>query len=76
MATVHTTPRTDAWTKPSLRRLIEQGDTFVTCAELVTSRGLITERRGRKVLSLARALAEHPQVHALSITDNPAATPC
>ena len=65
------TPRTDAWTKPSLRRLLEQSETFVTCAELVTSRGLITERRGRKVLSLARALAEHPQVHALSITDNP-----
>ncbi len=71
MATAHTTPRTDAWTKPSLRRLLEQRETFVTCAELVTSRGLITERRGRKVLSLARALAEHPQVHALSITDNP-----
>src|SRR5205823_4477053 len=40
-------------------------------AELVTSRGLITERNGRRVLQLARSLSEHPRFHALSITDNP-----
>jgi len=37
----------------------------------VTSRGVITERRGRRVLELARKLAEHPRIHGLSITDNP-----
>ena len=60
-----------AWIKPSLRHLLEATDTFVTCVELVTSRGLITERNGRQVLALARRLTEHPQVHGLSITDNP-----
>ena len=42
-----------AWTKPSLRHLLEATDTFVTCVELVTSRGLITERNGRQVLALS-----------------------
>jgi methylenetetrahydrofolate reductase (NADPH) len=44
---------------------------FVIAAELVTSRGLINEQRGARVLSLARALAEHPRIDVLSITDNP-----
>ena len=44
----------DAWQKPSLRYLLEETDTFVTCVELVTSRGTITERDGRRVLELAR----------------------
>ena len=60
-----------AWQKRSLRHLLQETDTFVTCVELVTSRGVITERDGRKVLELARGLSEHPEVHALSITDNP-----
>lgn len=60
-----------AWQKHSLRHLLQETDTFVTCVELVNSRGVITERRGRLVLKLARELAEHPRVHALSITDNP-----
>ncbi len=60
-----------AWQKKPLRHLLETTDTFVHIVELVTSRGLITERDGRKVLALARRLAEHPQFHALSITDNP-----
>ncbi|MDE0298805.1 MAG: methylenetetrahydrofolate reductase C-terminal domain-containing protein [Candidatus Poribacteria bacterium] len=60
-----------AWQKRPLRHLIEETDTFVTCVELVTSRGVITERSGRRVLELARKLTEHPRVHALSITDNP-----
>ncbi len=60
-----------AWHKPSFRDLLEEAESFVTCVELVTSRGLITERNGRRVLTLARRLAEHPLVHALSITDNP-----
>ena len=60
-----------AWAKTGFRHLLEQTDEFVTCVELVTSRGLITERNGRRVLTLARRLAEHPGIHALSITDNP-----
>ena len=57
--------------KRTLRYLLEETDAFVVCVELVNSRGVITERRGSRVLDLARALADHPGVHALSITDNP-----
>jgi methylenetetrahydrofolate reductase (NADPH) len=53
-----------------LRQLLENTETFINVAEVVTSRGLITERRGSRVLQLARALSEHPRFHALSITDN------
>jgi methylenetetrahydrofolate reductase (NADPH) len=60
-----------AWQKRSFRDLLEETDTFVTCVELVTSRGVITERSGRRVLELARELAHHPRIHAMSITDNP-----
>jgi len=60
-----------AWQKRSFRHLLQETGTFVTCAELVTSRGVITERSGRRVLELARELAHHPRIHALSITDNP-----
>jgi methylenetetrahydrofolate reductase (NADPH) len=60
-----------AWQKRSLRHLLQETNTFVSCVELVTSRGVITERSGRRVLELARGLAQHPHVHALSITDNP-----
>jgi methylenetetrahydrofolate reductase (NADPH) len=60
-----------AWPKRSFRYLLNHTDTFVVVAELVTSRGLITERSGRRVLQLARSLTEHPRFHALSITDNP-----
>jgi len=60
-----------AWQKRSFRHLLHETCTFVTCAELVTSRGVITERSGRRVLELARELAHHPRIHALSITDNP-----
>jgi methylenetetrahydrofolate reductase (NADPH) len=60
-----------AWTKHPLRHLLEETATFVTIAELATSRGLITDVNGSKLLTLARSLAEHPRFHALSITDNP-----
>ena len=51
-------------------RLGEPGS-FVVAAELVTSRGLITQTTGRELLAVARALAEDPRVDVLSITDNP-----
>jgi methylenetetrahydrofolate reductase (NADH) len=55
----------------TLRHLLTGTDRFVLVAELVTSRGVITERSGRRTLGLAHALAEHPRIDALSITDNP-----
>ena len=55
----------------TLRHLLTETDRFVHVAELVTSRGVITEQSGRRVLGLAHALAEHPRFDALSITDNP-----
>jgi methylenetetrahydrofolate reductase (NADPH) len=60
-----------AWGKRPLRDLLEDSPAFVTIAELVTSRGLISDPGSSRVLGLARALAEHPRFDALSITDNP-----
>ncbi|MEI9973848.1 MAG: hypothetical protein WDO73_18410 [Ignavibacteriota bacterium] len=74
MPVTSATPRSaaaGAWSKRPLRELLEETAAFVTVAELVTSRGLITEPGGSRVLGLARALAEHPRFDALSITDNP-----
>ena len=70
-SSLHSNPAGIPWAKQPLGRLLRETDTFVTCVELVTSRGVITERSGRRVLDLARGLAQHPRVHALSITDNP-----
>lgn len=58
--------------KPSLRHLLTETDRFVCAAELVTSRGLITERRSAHALEVARELASSPRIDVLSITDNPA----
>ena len=65
--------RSSARTVPagSLHEALTDPTSFVTCVELVTSRGVITERNGRRVLDLARQLAHHPRINALSITDNP-----
>jgi methylenetetrahydrofolate reductase (NADPH) len=65
-------PPPDAWAKPVLERLLTETDAFVIAVELVTSRGLITDQRSRRVLRLARELAPHPRIDVLSITDNPA----
>jgi hypothetical protein len=53
-----------AWQKRSLSHLLQETNTFVICVELVTSRGVITERNGRQLLELARGLAQHPYVQA------------
>ena len=60
----------ETWQKPSFRSLLQETSTFVTCVELVNSRGIITEREGTRVLKLARELSQHPQIHALCMTDN------
>lgn len=60
-----------AWQKESLRPLLKRSEKFIHIVELVTSRGVIADKDGQRVLSLARRLCEHPEVHALSITDNP-----
>jgi methylenetetrahydrofolate reductase (NADPH) len=57
---------------PSFRHLLEQTDRFVTAVELVTSRGLLSDQAGQRVLARARDLAESPRIDVLSITDNPA----
>ena len=62
---------TGAWSKRPLRDLLEDSQTFVTIAELATTRGLISDPGSSRILGLARSLAEHPRCHALSITDNP-----
>jgi len=58
--------------RPSLRHLLAETDRFITAAELVTSRGLITETRARRALEIARELVADPRIDVLSITDNPA----
>ena len=58
--------------RPSLRHLLTETDRFITAAELVTSRGLITETRARRALETARELVADPRIDVLSITDNPA----
>jgi methylenetetrahydrofolate reductase (NADPH) len=55
----------------SLRDALARPGGFVVAAELVTSRGPVTSEGGRRVLELARELAEDPRIDALSITDNP-----
>jgi methylenetetrahydrofolate reductase (NADPH) len=55
-----------------LSHLLTETDRFITAAELVTSRGLITETRAQRALEIARALVDDPRIDVLSITDNPA----
>lgn len=55
----------------SLRHLLAQDDSFINAVELVNSRGVMTGRAGTRVLDLASNLARHPDIHVLSITDNP-----
>ncbi|NKB65745.1 MAG: methylenetetrahydrofolate reductase [Candidatus Latescibacteria bacterium] len=59
----------------TLRHLLEETDRFLTCAELVTSRGTLADRGGKRVLDMAQALAADPRFDALSITDNPGGNP-
>ncbi len=56
----------------SLRHLLEETDEFVTAVELVTSRGVLSDIEGQRVLAKARELADCPRIDVLSITDNPA----
>ena len=59
----------------TLRQLLEETDRFITCVELVTSRGTLADRGGKRVLEMARCLAADPRIDALSITDNPGGNP-
>jgi methylenetetrahydrofolate reductase (NADPH) len=54
-----------------LRERLARPGAFVVAAELVTSRGPITDSGGERVLALARELAADPRIDVLSITDNP-----
>jgi hypothetical protein len=55
----------------SLRERLERPGSFVTAAELVTSRGLFSADSGRALQATARELAANPRIDVLSITDNP-----
>ena len=59
----------------NLKELLSDSSTFVIGAELVTTRGIIMEEQGHKILELARALAEWDEVHFLDFTDNPGGNP-
>ena len=59
----------------TLPHLLQESDRFITCVELVTSRGTLADRGGKRVLDMARALAADPRFDALSITDNPGGNP-
>ena len=39
----------------TLRHLLEETDRFITCVELVTSRGTLADRGGKRVLDMAQA---------------------
>ncbi|HKY24413.1 MAG TPA: methylenetetrahydrofolate reductase C-terminal domain-containing protein [Gaiella sp.] len=56
---------------PTLRDRLEHPGSFVTAAELVTSRGLFSGDSGRALREKARELAANPRIDVLSITDNP-----
>ena len=62
----------DSGRKPTLRHLLEETDRFLVAVELVTSRGVISDLAGQRVLSHALSLAESDRIDVLSITDNPA----
>ena len=66
-----TTHNFDDSQQSSFRSLLQETDTFVTCVEVVTSRGTITDSDGGRVLELSQKLADNPRIHGLSITDNP-----
>ena len=73
-STTHTSQQPSpytTWHKPTLAQVLDKPGAFAVCIELVTSRGQITEPSGRRVLDIARSLAPHPRITALSITDNP-----
>ena len=55
----------------TFRERLAQPGAFVVAAEVVTSRGLITEESSLRVMQMARDLVADPRIDVLSITDNP-----
>ncbi len=55
----------------TLREQLARPGSFVTVAELVTSRGLLSADSGRALQARSRELAASPRIDVLSITDNP-----
>ncbi|MGH2881726.1 MAG: methylenetetrahydrofolate reductase, partial [Solirubrobacteraceae bacterium] len=54
----------------TLREKLDTPGTFVTAAELVTSRGMMSQHTGQALHDLAHQLAADPRFDLLSITDN------
>src|SRR5580765_3098724 len=55
----------------TFRERLTQPGAFVVAAEVVTSRGLITEESSLRVMQMARDIVADPRIDVLSITDNP-----
>ena len=51
------------------------GDRFCYGAEVVTTRGMLTDERPQDVVGLARGLLDDPRIGWISITDNPGGGP-
>ena len=58
-----------------LRQTLEQPDRFALGVELVSTRGTVAETRAGRTIAFARALAVHPRVDWVSITDNAGGNP-
>jgi methylenetetrahydrofolate reductase (NADPH) len=58
-----------------LSHTLEQPDRFALGVELVSTRGTVTESRAGRTIAFARALATHPRVDWVSITDNAGGNP-
>ena len=61
-------------TNTHLKDLLQR-NAFINIVEMVTTRGLITDQAGSKVMKLANDLVNNPNIHCLSITDNPGGNP-
>jgi methylenetetrahydrofolate reductase (NADPH) len=55
---------------PTLREMLAAPDAFVVAAELVTSRGMMSQHTGRALYELSHQLAADDRFDLLSITDN------
>ena len=62
-------------TRTCLKDLLQRDNSFINIVEMVTTRGLITDQAGSRVKKLAIDLVSNPNIHCLSITDNPGGNP-
>lgn len=63
------------WKMKNLRELFAEKDKFLLGTELVTTRGTIQQKDGKKVVDLAKELCRNPKVDWISFTENPGGNP-